>query len=128
MKKYNPISKTYYQYENGKTQHYSEWLYTCNACGHAYLPRVLSQSNLIRLAAIVVGFAVFALIIIFFQKQLYLLFIAMAAYATLYCFFKKRKEWKKGETRAPKYGELIIECPKCGSAEAEKKSVYRPIK
>jgi Ca2+/Na+ antiporter len=127
--KYNPASKTYFKATKGKLQHYSEDLYKCKSCGKSYHPKVRSGSNmahlvgtLIALVIVVTPFVV-AVILgslwLFFGSAIVLV-VFMMIYVPYYLFIKKRKVVKKGAKKI-KYGDIILNCPKCGSTKVIKK-------
>ncbi|MBT4804884.1 hypothetical protein HON71_01805 [Candidatus Woesearchaeota archaeon] len=131
--KYNPASKTYFKSIKGKIQHYSEDLYKCKSCNKSYHPKVSSGSNaahlvgtLIALVIVIVPFVV-AIILeniwLFFGFGIVLVTF-MLIYVPYYIFIKKRKVVKRTAKKI-RYGEIILDCPKCGSTKAVKKKVTK---
>lgn len=119
--KRNPISNTYYRKDGGKIQHYSEDSYKCNSCGLTFHPKVHSQSLKTQLVAIIGSFIVFGLLLKYAPDFIFPTIIVLLIYAFFYKH-KKRKVVTPNESGAPKYGEIIRECTKCGNKDIVKLS------
>lgn len=119
--KFNPASKTYYQYENWKIQHYCKDIYTCNSCGAFFRPKIHSQSLMKQM---VVGMATIITVCIVLFYAPFLTF-PMILLLLLYTFLyrqKKRKMTSSAISKTPRYGEIIGECTQCGSHDIKKKT------
>ncbi len=117
MKKYNPASKTFFEYEKDRIQHYSKNKYECQSCGCKYQPKVYSQPYILQFGVVVLS--VVAIILIFLKSIN--IFLITAVISTLYAIYymkKERRVWLRNG-RKPKYGEIILECPNCKSVESQ---------
>ncbi|MBT4540341.1 hypothetical protein HOC35_02410 [Candidatus Woesearchaeota archaeon] len=125
--KFNPVSKTYFKAEGDRLQHYNQDLYKCNSCGHKYHPKVHSGTYKEQFKGIITGLLLF--FIPFFlgwiTNNYWVTFITYGAlmifaaiYFVYYALIKKRKE-VSSKSKKIKYGNIILECPKCKSTKAK---------
>jgi len=111
--KYNPISKTYIKREKGKIQHYSSLKYQCNSCGNVFRPKIHSQSMILQFGAIIVGVVIFGILVLTMPEYIYIFIALLLCYAFYY--LKKSRRVSSTDTGKPRYGDIILECTKCGS-------------
>ena len=108
----NPLSKTRMEFTRDRIQHYSKEARICRDCAHRYYPKVHSQPYIVQFGAVLVGVAIFFLIK-YGAPLLYLAFPLVFAVMVIVYYNKDRKAVSP-KMQKPKYGEIIIECPKCG--------------
>lgn len=106
----NFLSKTHFEVTKDRLQHYSNEQYECSECGHHYHPKVHSQPYIIQFGIILIGVPAILLII---YKAIIWLFV-FGALSSIYFYFYLKKERKVAAGEA-KYGDIVLECPKCGS-------------
>jgi hypothetical protein len=112
----NPISKTHFEFTKDRIQHYSNDLYICSGCNNQYHPKVHSQPYYIQFGAIILGLLLGALFIS--QSPVWSYFVAAFILLPYFYFYSKKE--RKISVGKLKYGDIILECPKCGSANANK--------
>lgn len=108
----NPLSKTRFEFTKDRIQHHSLNPRICRECGEIYYPKVHSQPYIVQFGAILIGLACY--LIFRFNAPVWLyagLPIAIIIWMLIY-YYKDRKAVSPKMVQ-PKYGQLIIECPKC---------------
>jgi DNA-directed RNA polymerase subunit RPC12/RpoP len=115
----NPLSKTHFKITPDRLQHYTNDVYCCSDCGKQYHPKVHSQPYVIQFGAFIVGIAIYTLFIK--QAPLWLGAFVLTLIVTifLWSYSKDRKVKSTEGDRKVKYGDIVIECPECGSQKAE---------
>jgi DNA-directed RNA polymerase subunit RPC12/RpoP len=114
----NPLSKTHFKITSDRLQHYTNDKYRCSDCGHQYHPKVHSQPYVIQLGLFVVGIAVYILFIKQASLWLSALILTLILAFFLWYHHKDRQVKTADGTQKVKYGDIVIECPECGSQEA----------
>lgn len=112
----NPLSKTTFGFEADRIQHYTNELYECANCKYTYHPKVHSQPYIVQIVAIVVALAIVLGLFAFGKIWLYA-FVAVIALPYLAYYRRRARRVSNG---SPKYGDIILECPKCGAKEGAK--------
>jgi len=113
----NPLSKTRLKFTKDRIQHYSEDLYRCAPCGHQFYPKVHSQPYIVQFGAILVGLLIFTLFKTQAPAWMYALLPGVVAVYFIYYHKKDRKAVSRAGSSKIKYGDIILDCPQCGSAE-----------
>lgn len=111
----HPFSKTRMEFTRDRIQHYSLDEHTCCSCGHRYFPKVLSQTYLMQfgmMPVVVVGYVFVAGVL---PKSAFSVLIGVVWILAAWTLIKSRS---KTRTPGTKWGDLVFECPACGSVEA----------
>lgn len=115
----NPLSKTHLEFTKDRIQHYSHDTYACTGCENQYHPKVHSQPYIIQFGTITSALILASLLLTQSKIWLYLtaIFVIFIALPHLYFYSKKERNISTGKL---KYGDIVLECPKCGGINANK--------
>jgi hypothetical protein len=121
MKKFNPASKTYFEFTKDRIQHYSYSKYICGDCNHEYYPKVHSQTYKAQFGAIIGGLIFYALVIAFIPKAFPIVAATTICYVIYYAHFRTKN--RRISSSKLKYGAIVLECPNCGSQKGKLKTI-----
>ncbi|WP_145182786.1 hypothetical protein [Gimesia chilikensis] len=116
----NPVSKTHFKITSDRLQHFTNETFMCDDCQYDYHPKVHSQPYIVQFGAILIATSLF--LVFKFQAPVWLyalLPILIGGYMIWY-HNRDRRIMASSSTSKLKYGDIILECPKCGSTKATK--------